>query len=78
MTQAQTITQFQILPPPAVGAEIFVTIKNVYGTEQIYPVCANAEIFAQIAGTKTLTKQTINLIKDLGFQIQVVVEKTTL
>jgi hypothetical protein len=78
MTQAQMMNQVQILPPPAVGAEIFVTIKNVYGNEQIYPVCVNAEIFAQIAGTKTLTKQTINLIKDLGFNIQVVAEKTTL
>lgn len=52
--------------------EILVKIKNVYGTDQIYPACPEAEIFAQLAGTKTLTKTAINLIKDLGFKIQVV------
>ena len=51
--------------------EIIVSIKSVYGNEQIYPVCAKAESFAAIAGTKTLTQQTLRQVKALGYSIKV-------
>lgn len=35
---------------------ITVRIKNNYGQNVIYPVCDNADKFAWIAGTKTLTE----------------------
>jgi hypothetical protein len=50
---------------------IQVTIKNVYGTEKIYPACSKSEVFAKLAGTTTLTHQSIQLIKALGYTIEV-------
>jgi hypothetical protein len=37
----------------------------------IYPVCDAAKVFAAIAGTKTLTQQTLLLIKQLGYDINI-------
>lgn len=48
---------------------ITVEIKNVYGNNTIYPVCAKAKLFADIAGTKTLTFTAIHKIKALGFEV---------
>lgn len=56
--------------------EIIVKIKNVYGTDTIYPVCAYAEEFAKLAGTKTLTKAAIASIRALGFKV--VLEQQTI
>lgn len=58
--------------------EITVQIKSVYGNEAIYPICPQAKLFAEIAGTKTLTRTTINLVKDLGFKVNVVANPSTL
>jgi len=51
--------------------EIIVNIRNVYGTETIYPSCPKGQAFAEIAGTKTLTPQAIKLIKALGYTVSV-------
>lgn len=51
--------------------QIVVTIRNVYGNEQIYPVCDAAKAFAAIAGTRTLTRETLKHVRALGYQIQV-------
>ncbi len=53
---------------------IKVEIKNNFGNEAIYPACEHSQIFAEIAGTKTLTRDTIAKIKALGYQIQQHVE----
>ena len=50
---------------------IIVRIKSVYGENKVYPVCREAETFAKLAGTKTLTMSTIKLIKDLGYTVSV-------
>ena len=50
---------------------ITVEIKNVFGNETIYPVCPVAKGFAAIAGTKTLTRHALGLIKGLGYAITV-------
>jgi pyruvate/2-oxoglutarate/acetoin dehydrogenase E1 component len=51
---------------------IQVSIRAQYGAQTIVPECAKAKLFAQIAGTKTLTPQTIRDIKSLGYAVQVV------
>lgn len=51
---------------------IQITIRNVYGNEQAYPVCEAAKIFAEIAGSKTLTPATLRKIQSLGYTIEVV------
>ncbi len=51
--------------------EITVKIKNVYGKVTVYPVCENALLFARLADTKTLTPDTIKIIKALGYEINI-------
>lgn len=51
--------------------KITVRIKNVYGADLIYPVCENAKLFAEIAGTATLGTKTIRQIKALGYEVEV-------
>jgi len=49
--------------------KITVIIKNVYGNEVVYPVCEQAKLFARLAGTKTLTLESLSLITALGYEI---------
>ena len=52
--------------------QIKVRKDRVYGNEVFYPACDKAELFALIAGTKTLTPYTIRLIKQMGHEIDLV------
>lgn len=52
--------------------EIIIEVKNVYGVLKAYPVCEEAKTFAKIAGSKTLTKQVLDLILQLHYTITVV------
>jgi hypothetical protein len=47
-----------------------VEVKEVYGAVKYYPLCEKAQLFADIAGTKTLTIQVIKKIEALGFSIK--------
>jgi hypothetical protein len=48
---------------------ILIEMKSHYGNSVIYPACDNAETFAKIAGTKTLTRDSLELIESLGYTI---------
>ena len=49
--------------------QITVTVRRVYGNPVIYPACDQARQFARIAGTKTLTLDTLRQIRALGYTI---------
>jgi hypothetical protein len=49
---------------------IEVEVKDVYGAVKYYPICEKAQLFADIAGTKTLTVQAIKKIEALGYSIK--------
>lgn len=52
--------------------EITVEIKTVYGNDLIYPVCPNAKSFLALTkNTKTLGKDDIEIIKQLGYIVNV-------
>lgn len=51
---------------------IRVEIKTLYGTERIYPVCTIAHRFARLLEKKTLSRDNIEIIKSLGFTVEVV------
>ena len=53
---------------------ITVKVTNNFGNKAVYPVCRKAKMFTMIAGTVTLTGPTINLIKQLGYEVQVAQE----
>ena len=52
---------------------IQVEVKDVYGVLKYYPLCEKAQLFADIAGTKTLTLQAIKKIEALGYSINATV-----
>jgi len=49
--------------------EIKVKLKNVYGQDLVYPACSKSKLFAQIAGTTTLTSETLSKIMFLGYEV---------
>lgn len=50
-----------------------VRVERVYGKTRVYPICENAKAFARIAGDKaqTISKDDIEEIKRLGFEIEI-------
>lgn len=58
--------------------EITVKLKDQYGVQTIVPVCAHAQLFADIAGTRTLTKPAIAAVKALGYHVKVQMEEVVL
>lgn len=49
---------------------LLVKVKNVYGNATVYPANENAEFFAAIAGTKTLSTVVLAYARRLGFDIK--------
>lgn len=49
--------------------QIHIQVRQVYGNTTFYPLCEKAELFAHIAGSKTLTRKTLAYIKQLGYEI---------
>ena len=47
-----------------------IEIKDQYGNDVIYPVCKTSRLLAKIAGTKTLTADTIMYAKRLGYTFE--------
>jgi len=54
---------------------IIVKVKDVYGNRLVYPVCDNAQHFASIAGTKTLSTVVLKTIEAMGYDIEIEQEK---
>lgn len=54
-----------------VPKEITVQAKDNYGHTKYYPECEDAKVFAAIAGTTTLTEQTLRRIMKLGYKVKV-------
>jgi hypothetical protein len=51
---------------------IEVNLKSVYGEVKAYPINEAAKLFADLAGTKTLTVQSLKKIQALGYEIKAV------
>ena len=49
---------------------VVITLKSVYGTVKAYPRNDSAILFSFIAGTKTLTIDTLKQITLLGYSIE--------
>lgn len=50
--------------------KIYVKVKDSFGTRRFYPECQVSQIFADIAGTTTLTDVVLKNIDQLGFKIE--------
>ena len=51
---------------------IRVKVRNVYGRDLVYPACEVAKTFAKLVRQETFVPRDIQLIKDLGYKIEVV------
>jgi len=49
---------------------IQVNLKSVYGNVMAYPANEAAQIFADIAGSKTLSQEALRKIMALGYQVK--------
>lgn len=49
---------------------IRVQVKSVYGEDKFYPACPQAQMFADIAGTKTLTEATLRILIRAGWEVK--------
>lgn len=58
--------------------QITIKIESQYGVNVARPICHAAQVFADIAGTKTLTKQTLEHVKLLGYNVKIMQETKTL
>lgn len=54
---------------------IQVKIKNVYGCERIYPVNQKAVWLTSLTRKKTLDRDEIEVIKKLGYNVEVVADQ---
>jgi hypothetical protein len=50
--------------------QITVEIKNVYGVERIYAVCNNAKLITKLKQSKTLSKEDISILREMGYKIE--------
>jgi hypothetical protein len=57
---------------------ITVERRDQYGTPVFHPVCDQAQLFARIAKTKTLTLDTLAIVKSLGYRVEVKHPETTI
>lgn len=48
---------------------IEIEVRSIYGVTKAYPVCDRAKLFADLAGTKTLTGAALRTIERMGFEI---------
>lgn len=55
-----------------------VTIESVYGREVIRPANDRARLLAALAGTKTITRDALEHVKALGFQVRDVTPRATI
>lgn len=60
------------LAVPDDSLEIKVLIGHQYGQEVIRPACEKAEMFCQIAGTRTVTRKLVEQVKRLGYTVTVI------
>ena len=50
--------------------QLIVEVKNVYGVERIYAVCNNAKLITKLKQSKTLNKEDISILRELGYKIE--------
>lgn len=48
---------------------LLIEVREVYGVAKAYPLNRAAELFAEIAGTKTIGRRTLEKAEALGFEI---------
>lgn len=51
--------------------ELTIKSKDVYGRTLYYPACERSKLFAQLTSKTTLTPETLAIVKNLGYTINI-------
>ena len=51
-----------------------VTVRQNYGVDMVYPANTIGEAFCSLTGNKTLRPMDLSIIRDLGFEVEVVAD----
>ena len=57
---------------------LLISQRDVYGMKRYYPECDESRTLARICNTKTLTIETLTLIKQLSYEVEIVTEALTI
>ena len=52
--------------------KVKIRVKNVYGTDFLYPANKQAVKFLKLTGSKTFTQRHLEAIQDLGFEVEAI------
>lgn len=55
-----------------------IVVKNVYGNDLIYPACNTTKMITELTGTKTLVPHQIKILKQNGYNLEIITERTSL
>lgn len=55
--------------------KIQVMVKNSFGNQLVYPVCQTAKYFTELTKKKTLSVNDLELIEEMGYEIEYVAQK---
>lgn len=58
--------------------KITIEKRNIYGNDLYYPACSKSEQFCILTGKKTLGLRELNVIKNIGFEIDLKTDKLEL
>jgi phosphate/sulfate permease len=58
--------------------KLVIEVKQVYGNEMIYPANDTAQVFADLVGTKTLSRMKLALIQGLGYVVEIKQQSLTI
>ena len=54
--------------------KITIQIRSVYGNRRFYPMCEKSKLFCEMLQTVTLSQNSIECIKELGYEIELKAE----
>lgn len=52
-------------------SNLIVSVSLAYGREIFTPQCPGTRLFAELLGQKTLTRENIEVIKKLGYEVRI-------
>lgn len=50
--------------------DIFITVRHVFGNQNVYPACETSEVLAKLMRKKTFSTGDFESIKKLGFNMK--------
>ena len=56
--------------------QVLITVKERYGNELLYPLNNTAKLICKLLGTKTIAKDKVKPLEDLGYRVTMSYEQS--